>query len=326
MAKRLTIILATDSSGARKFRLPALAWPWRGKWLHCAAMILLLGASGYVGGAFAANLRVRGLPFAAPSHGELEAGSKDALAAALDALHPDFVINAIGFTGRPNIDGTEHEKLRCLTANTTVPGVLAEVLADRGIRWGHVSSGCIFDGTRADGLPFTENDPPNFAFSHPHASWYSRTKALAETLLSEHPNCLVWRLRIPFDQFDNERNYLSKLMRYDQLLEATNSISQLQEFAAAGVESLVRRLPGGLYNVTNPGAITTAEAVEMIRKSGLCDKEFQYFQNEANFLSAPGRVKRASCILSCEKLAAAGIKMREVHDSVEWSLQHWQRG
>ena len=72
-------------------------------------MILLLGASGYVGGALAANLQTRGLPFSAPSHAELDAGSKDALAAVLDALHPDFVINAIGFTGRPNIDGTEFE-------------------------------------------------------------------------------------------------------------------------------------------------------------------------------------------------------------------------
>ena len=287
-------------------------------------MILLLGASGYVGGALAANLQTRGLPFSAPSHAELDAGSKDALAAVLDALHPDFVINAIGFTGRPNIDGTEFEKLHCLTANTTVPGVLAEVLADRGIPWGHVSSGCIFDGARADGSPFTETDPPNFAFSHPEASWYSRTKAMAETLLADHPDCVVWRLRIPFDQFDHERNYLSKLMRYDRLLEVTNSISQLQEFAGACVETLVRRLPGGLYNVTNPGAITTSEAAEIIRKSGLCDKTFRYFENEDTFLSAPGRVKRASCILSSEKLAAAGIKMREVHEAVARSLRNWQ--
>ncbi|MFZ4683704.1 MAG: sugar nucleotide-binding protein, partial [Terrimicrobiaceae bacterium] len=207
-------------------------------------MILLLGASGYVGSAFAANLQARGLPFTSPSHAELDAGSKDALASALDALHPDFVINAIGFTGRPNIDGTENEKLRCLTANTTVPGVLAEILVDRGIPWGHVSSGCIFDGASADGSPFTEIDPPNFAFSHPEASWYSRTKAMAETLLADHTNCTIWRLRIPFDQFDSERNYLSKLMRYDQLLEVTNSISQLQEFADACVETLLRRLPG----------------------------------------------------------------------------------
>jgi len=288
-------------------------------------MILLLGGSGYVGRALASNLQARGLAFSAPSHLELAVTSKDAVAAAVDSLRPDFVINAIGFTGRPNIDGTEREKLRCLTANTTVPGILAEVLGGRGVLLGHVSSGCIFDGARSDGAPFTEEDTPNFAFNHPDASWYSRTKAMAEILLKDCPTALIWRLRIPFDQFDHERNYLSKIMRYDRLLEVRNSISQLQEFAEACVETLLRRLPPGIYNVTNPGSVTTSEVAEAIRQHGLCDKGFQFFPDEADFLSAPGRVKRASCLLSSEKLTAAGITtLREVHDALDWTLRHWQ--
>lgn len=287
-------------------------------------MILLLGGSGYVGSALAANLRSRNLPFIAPGHHELDAASKDAVAALVKSQRPDFVINAIGFTGRPNIDGTEREKFRCLVANTVVPGVLAEVLAELNILWGHVSSGCIFDGARPDGTPFTEEDSPNFAFSAPDASWYSRTKAMAETMLGETPNCLVWRLRIPFDQFDHERNYISKIMRYERLLEVTNSISQLQEFADACVETLRRRLPGGIYNVTNPGAIRTSEIAEAVRRHGLCHKEFQFFPNEAEFMATPGRVRRASCLLSGEKLAAAGIPLREVHEALEWTLRNWQ--
>jgi len=90
----------------------------------------------------------------------------------------------------------ERERLRCLKENTVVPGVLAEVLADAGIRWGHVSSGCIYDGVRSDGLPYEEDDPPNFAFNNPRAGWYSRTKAMAETMLRGAPGCLIWRMRI----------------------------------------------------------------------------------------------------------------------------------
>lgn len=286
-------------------------------------MILLLGGAGYVGQALAGNLLRRGRAFAAPSHLELDATSKDAVAQAVADLKPDAVINAIGFTGRPNIDGTDREKLRCLRANTVVPGVLGEVLADRGIPWGHVSSGCIFDGSRPDGSPFTEEDAPNFAFNHPAASWYSRTKALAETMLADYPNCFIWRLRIPFDEYDNERNYLTKLMRYERLLEVTNSISQLQEFAVACVETLVRRIPPGIYNVTNPGAITTSEVATAIQRHGLCDKKFAFFSDEGDFLASPGRVKRASCILSSQKLANAGIELRQVHDALEWTLRHW---
>lgn len=287
-------------------------------------MILLLGASGYVGRAFSTNLQSRGLEFTAPSHAELDATSKESVARMVDAVNPAYVINAIGYTGRPNIDSTEGEKLRTLSANTVTATVLGEVLGEARVPLGHVSSGCIYDGTRADGSAFTEEDPPNFAFSHPQASWYSRTKAMAETVLADCPTATIWRLRIPFDQFDHDRNYLTKILRYENLLEVTNSISQLQEFAHACVESLERRLPAGIYNVTNPGAIRTSEVAAALRQHGQTDKEFQFFSSEKEFLQAPGRVKRASCVLSSQKLADAGIKLREVHEALDWTLKRWE--
>ncbi len=289
-------------------------------------MILLLGGSGYVGQAFAAHLTRRGLEFAAPKHADLDALSKDTISSVVAILKPDLVINAIGYTGRPNIDGTEREKLHCLITNTTVPGILGEVLGERGIPLGHVSSGCIYDGARADGTPFTEEDPPNFAFSHPRASWYSRTKAMAETMLRDCPTATIWRLRIPFDEFDHERNYLTKIMRYERLLEVTNTISQLQEFVHAALETLLQRLPPGIYNVTNPGAITTSAVAEAIRRHGLCDKTFEFFHDEDDFLSAPGRVKRANCILSNAKLAGMGLGLREIHEALDETLEGWKKG
>lgn len=290
------------------------------------AMIVLLGASGYVGGGIARELRRRELEFQAPSHGDLDALSKDAVREAVRAWKPECVISAIGFTGRPNIDGTEIEKLRCLQANTVVPGVLAEVLDDAKVPWGHVSSGCIFDGAHEDGRPFTEEDPPNFAFGHPQASWYARTKAMGETLLLQSGGCRIWRLRIPFDEFDSPRNYISKVMRYEKLLEVTNSISHLGDFAWAAVESLVRRIPPGLYNVTNPGVVRTSEVAARIRQHGLSHREPVFFTDEEEFLSTPGRVKRASCILSSEKLARAGLALRPVDEALEDALIKWQAG
>lgn len=279
-----------------------------------------------MGRALAAELRRREMDFVAPTHAELDATHKDAVARAVAAIKPRSVINAIGYTGRPNIDSTEKEKLLTLRANTTVPCVLGEVLEAAKIPLGHVSSGCIYDGTRADGTAFTEEDPPNFAFTHPRASWYSRTKAMAESVLLDGSVARIWRLRIPFDQFDHPRNYLSKILRYDQLLEVGNSISQLQEFAFAAVETLKRDLPPGLYNVTNPGAIRTSEVAAALREHGLTEKEFRFFASEKEFLTAPGRVKRASCILSSQKLADAGIPLREVHEALDWTLKRWVAG
>jgi len=289
-------------------------------------MVVLFGASGYVGSAIAVQLREAGLEVVAPSHRELDLTSRDALSAWLGGIaRPDFAINAVGFTGRPNIDGTEVEKWHTLRANTVVPGVLAEVLGSAGVRWGHVSSGCIFNGCRPDGSGFTEEDEPEFAISDPRAGWYARTKWMAEKLLAEAPGVVIWRLRIPFDSFDNERNYLTKLMRYDRLLEVRNSISQLREFAAAAVESLRLRIPDGIYNATNPGSILTSEVAAALEKHGICRKRFEYFRSEEEFLASPGRVFRASCVLDSSKLAAQGILMREVHESIDRPLREWKR-
>lgn len=287
-------------------------------------MILLLGGAGYVGTALARALIARGLEFSAPTRHELDVLDEEALRRAARALRPRFAINAIGFTGRPNIDGTERERLRCLQANTVVPGILAKVFTAENIPWGHVSSGCIFDGTRPDGTPFDESDPPNFAFGDARAGWYAKTKAMAESLLRDAPRCLIWRMRIPFDEYDHPRNYLTKLVRYPKLLEVTGSISRLGEFADAAIESLWREVPSGIYNLTNPGVISTSEVVAALRRRGILHREPVFYQSAAEFLNeTPGRVYRANCALESKKIAAVGIPLREVHESLEEALAHW---
>ncbi len=288
------------------------------------AMIVLLGGSGYVGCALADALRERSLPFVAPGHRDLDLTRRDEVAAWFAGRDVRFVINAVGYTGRPNIDSTEREKLRCLEANTIVPAVLAEVLADLRVRWGHVSSGCIFNGTRPDGSGFTEEDEPDFVRFDPRAGWYARTKWMAESMLRDHSNVTIWRLRIPFDGVHHPRNYLSKLCEYDRLLEVKNSISHLGDFASAAVETLLREVPPGLYNVTNPGAVWTSEVVEALARHGLGRRDVQYFGNEADFLAQPGRVYRANCLLSEKKLLATGIRMPEVREAIERSLREWK--
>ncbi len=73
-------------------------------------------------------------------------------------------------------------------------------------------------------------------------------------------------MRIPFDQFDNPRNYLSKLQSYAKVYENVNSLSHRGDFVAACLELWRRRAPFGIYNVTNPGFVTSRQVVEMIQK------------------------------------------------------------
>jgi dTDP-4-dehydrorhamnose reductase len=287
-------------------------------------MIYLLGGSGYVGQAYQDLLTRKGIPFRNLRRADVDYGNVAQLTAALRADRPEFLINAAGYTGKPNVDACELHKADCLEGNAVLPGNIALACAAAGVPWGHVSSGCIYSGRRADGQPFTEADTPNFSFRTNHCSFYSGTKALGEEVLAGTPDVYIWRLRIPFDHRDGPRNYLTKLIRYQRLLEAENSISQLHGFVAATFACWEKRIPFGTYNVTNPGEVTTRAVVDLIKASGVCTKDFDFFTDETEFMAKAAKTPRSNCVMSSAKLAAAGIQMTEVHEAIARDLRNWQ--
>src|SRR6185295_11310817 len=169
----------------------------------------------------------------------------ETLLAFLREHKPAFLINAAGYTGKPNVDACEDHKADTLAGNTLLPQTIAHACAAADVPWGHVSSGCIFTGAKlSDGgalrvepdlnkpqihalveqtpvliRGFTETDEPNFTFRKPPCSFYSGTKALAEEAIAGVGQSYIWRLRIPFDEFDNSRNYLSKVQRYQKVYD-----------------------------------------------------------------------------------------------------------
>jgi dTDP-4-dehydrorhamnose reductase len=288
-------------------------------------MIYLLGGSGYVGHAFQALFKRKGIPFRNLRRAELDYTQGDILSDALKREKPDFLINAAGYTGKPNVDACELHKAECLLGNAVLPGIVAQACEAAGVPWGHVSSGCIYSGDGPQREGFTELDTPNFTFRTNRCSFYSGTKALGEEVLAGHPNVFVWRLRIPFDGVDNPRNYLTKMMRYPRLLEATNSISQLDEFVQATLACWEMRVPFGTYNVTNPGKITTREVVDLIRASGLCNKEFAFFKDEAEFMTLAAKTLRSNCVMDSSKLASVGIRLTPVREALERDLRAWKK-
>ena len=286
-------------------------------------MIYLLGGSGYVGQAYQKLLTIKGIPFKNLRRKDLDYTDVPTLIEALKADRPTFLINAAGYTGKPNVDACEADKTNCLFGNAILPGRISEACEATGTPWGHVSSGCIYTGAREDGTEFTEEDAPNFTFRQNNCSFYSGTKALGEETLQDKSQVYLWRLRIPFDNIGSPRNYLTKLMRYDSLLEASNSISQLDEFAAATFACWEKHIPFGTYNVTNPGYVTTREVVELIQASGVCSKEFKFFKNESDFMEKAAQTPRSNCIMSSAKLAAAGIQMTPVKEAIRQALSNW---
>jgi UDP-glucose 4,6-dehydratase len=313
-------------------------------------MILLFGASGYIGEAFARELQRRKWPFTPVPRKDVDYTRFDVLMGFLKKSKPEFVINAAGYTGKPNVDACEIAKADTLAGNTLLPQTIAHACAAIGISWGHVSSGCIYSGAKimvngqlraekdlsklnlrslAKESPeslhgFTETDTPNFSFRDPPCSFYSGTKALTEETIAGIGQSYVWRLRIPFDEFDGARNYLSKVQRYAKVYDNVNSISHRADYVRVCLDLLERRAPFGAYNVTNPGFVTTRQVVEMIQKILKPKRKFEFWANDEEFYASGVKAPRSNCVLDVSKLLATGVKIRPVIEALEDSLKNWK--
>ena len=288
-------------------------------------MYIILGRTGYVGSKIFHFLTKNEREVVGISRSEIDYTNPKILKEFLRSKKPRFLINAAGYTGKPNVDACELAKTDCLDGNAVLPGTIRQICEELNIAWGHVSSGCIFSGRKSDGGGWTENDSPNFSFRSPPCSFYSGSKALGEEVLEGAANCYIWRLRIPFNEERSPRNYLQKLLNYDSLLEAENSVSHLEEFCQKCVESIEREVEPGIYNMTNSGSVTTSQVTEWMRDEGVTDKQFKFFEDEEHFMNKAAKTPRSNCVLDTSKAEIAGMGMRPVEEAMRESIQKMAR-
>lgn len=212
---------------------------------------ILFGSTGYVGGKFKQKLPDVICP-------KVDLTNYDNVRFALELHKPDLVINCAGFTGKPNVDQCEipDVSLKCLDGNVKIPLNLANACKELGVKLGHVSSGCIYTGNEW----FNIWDDPNFIKT---GSFYSKTKAFGEELI-KNKDVYIWRLRIPFDEFKSPRNYITKLLTYDKVFGAPNSLSHLGDFVDACINSLEQ--PPRIFNMTNAGHLPFGEVLNILKE------------------------------------------------------------
>jgi len=309
-------------------------------------MILLLGANGYVGQAFARALSGRKDTFIPLSPNALDYTRFESLFDYVRKIAPDLLINAAGLVDPPTEEVGEAERMEMLHTNTVLPQTIARVCSLTNTPWGHVSSGSIYSGAKVlangtlrihDDLStsdlhalftthpeqfhgFSELDEPNFCFAHSPCSFYSGTKALAEESIRDS-RCYIWRLRLPFNERDEPFNFLSQFQDGLKRHPAINSLSQLDDCVRACLELWECRAPFGTYNVVNPGAVSSHELIQLIQRILRPANQFPLFVYEGPSERKP---VRSDCILDTSKLLSTGIRLPTVHDALARSLQKWQ--
>jgi hypothetical protein len=214
---------------------------------------------------------------------------------------------------------------------------------------GQVSSGCIYTGAKIfengelrlekdlgraevralfESNPerffgFTELDEPNSSFRNPPCSFHSGTKALAEEALRGGSQTHIWRCRLPFNELDHPCNLLTRLQSYDRVYDHITSVSHLDDYVAACLDLVEAKASFGIYNVTNPGAVTTKRLAGLAQSHLRPGRPVKYWANDEEFYRS-ARAPRLSCILDVTKLLRAGIKMRSAEEAVEDALSRWQ--
>jgi 3,5-epimerase/4-reductase len=192
--------------------------------------------------------------------------------AELDTIQPSHVLMAAGITGRPNIDWCEDHKPETIRTNVIGTLNVADLCFLKNIHCTVYATGCIFKYDDAhplgSGIGFTEEDAPNFA-----GSFYSQTKGYMEPLLKEYPTSLILRVRMPVSDDLSHRNFVTKIAKYEKVVNIPNSMTILHEMLPASLAMAKKGLTG-VYNFTNPGVISHNQVLDLFRK--YIDPTFEY--------------------------------------------------
>jgi dTDP-4-dehydrorhamnose reductase len=144
--------------------------------------IVVTGVTGQVGGALVGLLAQLGtvLP---TDRSVLNFTEPATLAAGLDRLAPDLIVNPAAYTA---VDRAEDERELAFTVNATAPGAIAEWAAKHGVPLVHFSTDYVFDGQGE--TPWREDCPTG-----PLSTYGASKLAGEEAVRAANPTSLIVR-------------------------------------------------------------------------------------------------------------------------------------
>ena len=216
--------------------------------------ILISGANGTLGRAFARVCESRDLNYRLLSRAEMDISDARSIERALEVHQPWAIVNAAGYV---RVDAAEQDVDRCFRENTLGPSTLAAACARHGLALVTFSSDLVFDGRQQ--APYVETD------GIAPLSVYGKSKAAAETLVLErHPQALVIRSSSFFGPWD-EHNFITSALRalrggepFAAAHDMVVSPTYVPDLVNASLDLLIDR-EAGIWHLTNGEAVTWAD-------------------------------------------------------------------
>ncbi len=216
--------------------------------------LLITGAGGTLGQAFARICEWRGLPYALLSRAELDITNPLQIETALAEWQPWAVINTAGYV---RVDQAEDEAERCFAENAIGPALLATACARHSTKLLTFSSDLVFDGQNRE--PYLEEEAVN------PLNVYGRSKAQAEReVLAALPGSLIVRTSAFFGPWD-EYNFVTQALQtlaaghdFHAASDALVSPTYVPDLVQTSLDLLLDD-ESGLWHLANPGGLSWAD-------------------------------------------------------------------
>ena len=199
---------------------------------------------------------------------ECDLANVDAIAALLNQIKPDLIINAAAYTA---VDKAETEIDLAFAINANAPEIMAQYAIANGASLLHYSTDYVFDGSK-DGF-YNEDDRRN------PLGIYGKSKAVGEQVIEDAFANLSVQLQEQHDAqyaifrtswvYGDGGNFIRTILRLAKEREALNIISdqygvptsaewlaKLSLDLALSEDGQIKRFPSGIYHATPSGQTT----------------------------------------------------------------------
>jgi len=193
--------------------------------------------------------------------------------------------------------------------NLYAPMILSILCERYNIHYTYMGTGCIFEYAEGDDKK-CEDDVPNF-----FGSSYSIVKGYTDRLQHMYSkNTLNLRIRMPIVNYDHDRNFITKITKYEYVCSVANSMTVLPDMFPV-IADMIKKNVAGTFNLCNKGAITHNEILELYKThvdNNFTWKNFSIEEQNKVLLS-----KRSNIELSTEKLYELYPNIPDIRASIE---------
>jgi dTDP-4-dehydrorhamnose reductase len=274
--------------------------------------ILFFGSKGWIGKQFGFFLNKNGITYIST---DVRADDEKAVEEEIKLYSPTHIISFIGRThgGEYNtIDYLELSgKLKDNIRDNLYSPLVLSILCERyNIHYTYLGTGCIFSSDDPTTTSIDDDALPNF-----FGSSYSTVKGFTDRLQHLYSkNTLNLRIRMPIVNYEHNRNFLSKIFKYEKICSMPNSMTVLEDMFPVIMDMMIKNTTG-TFNLVNKGVITHNEILEMYKKHidpSFVWKNFSVEEQNSVLLS-----KRSNTQLSNDKLYSLYPDIPDIKTSVE---------